>query len=400
MRVLTVLGTRPEAVKLAPVLHALAAAPGVTSRLCSTGQHRELLAPALACFGLRPDHDLALMRAGQGLDALLARAVEGVGAVIAAERPDWVVVQGDTTTTLAAALAAFHAGVAVAHVEAGLRTRDLAAPWPEEGNRQLVARLARRHFAPTAGAAANLRAEGIPASAIEVTGNTVIDALRWLEARLDADQALGEALAARLPFPAPGRRLILATGHRREPLGGGLARVCAALRMVAAREDVEIVFLVHRNPAVGETARTLLGGLPRVHLLEPQDPLAFLHLLRRADLVVTDSGGVLEEAAGVGRPVLVTREATERPEAVACGLARVVGTRTGALVAAIDRLLDDPAARAEMAAARNPFGDGRAAQRIVARLRGLPAGALPPASQMRPVRVRRSGRVAASAAAG
>ncbi|MFN7174762.1 MAG: non-hydrolyzing UDP-N-acetylglucosamine 2-epimerase, partial [Thermaurantiacus tibetensis] len=253
MRVLTVLGTRPEAVKLAPVLHALAAAPGVTSRLCSTGQHRELLAPALACFGLRPDHDLALMRAGQGLDTLLARAVEGVGAVIAAERPDWVVVQGDTTTTLAAALAAFHAGVAVAHVEAGLRTRDLAAPWPEEGNRQLVARLARRHFAPTAGAAANLRAEGIPASAIEVTGNTVIDALRWLEARLDADQALGEALAARLPFPAPGRRLILATGHRRESLRSGLARVCAALRMVAAREDVEIVFLVHRNPAVGET---------------------------------------------------------------------------------------------------------------------------------------------------
>ncbi len=376
MRVLTVFGTRPEAVKLAPVAAALAAAPGITSILCATGQHRAMLDQVMAIFGLVPRHDLAVMRHDQGLSDVTAAVIAGVAAVIAKERPHWVIVQGDTTTTLAAALAAFHAGVPVAHVEAGLRTGDVGAPFPEEMQRRLVTRLATLHFPPTAAAAANLRAEGVAEAAMRVTGNTVIDALHALRARLDSDPALARALDARFAPLATGRRLVLATAHRREGLRGGLRRTCAALRLAAGRGDVEIVLPVHPNPAVRATVRDMLAGVPHVHLLEPLDPLAFLHLLRRAHLVVTDSGGVVEEAAALGRPVLITRETTERREAVAAGGARLVGTATGAILAAIETLLEDGAAWAAMVRAPNPFGDGRAAARIVARLR---AGAAAPA---------------------
>lgn len=372
LRVLSVFGTRPEAVKLAPVIKALEAAPGVTSILCATGQHRAMLDQATAIFALKPRHDLAVMRHDQSLADVTCAVLAGVSAVISAEQPDWVVVQGDTTTTLAAALAAFQAGVPVAHVEAGLRTGDIAAPWPEEMNRRLVTRLATLHFPPTPRAAANLRAEGVAAAAMLVTGNTGIDAVHALCARLDSEPALAPALDARLPFLAGGRRLLVATLHRREALRGGLRRICAALRLAAGRGDLEIALPVHPNPAVAATVRALLAGVPHVHLLDPLDPLAFVQLLRRAHLVVTDSGGVVEEAAALGRPTLIARETTERIEAVEAGVARLVGTGTGAILAAIDQLVADEAAWAAMARAPNPFGDGCAAGRIVERLRTGP----------------------------
>ncbi|WP_448581186.1 non-hydrolyzing UDP-N-acetylglucosamine 2-epimerase [Thermaurantiacus sp.] len=377
MRVLTVLGTRPEAIKLAPVVRALEAAPGITSILCATGQHREMLDQALTCFALKPQYNLAIMRHDQTLSEATAAILDGVSAVLAAERPDWVLVQGDTTTTLAAALAAFHARVPVAHVEAGLRTGDTCTPWPEEMNRRLVTRLATLHFPPTAVAAAHLRAEGVAETAILVTGNTVIDALHALRARLDSDPVLGCALDARFGFLASSRRLLLATAHRRESLGGGLMRLCTALRLAAGRGDLEIAVPVHPNPAIAQTVHAMLAGVPHVHLLAPLDPLAFVHLLRRAHLVVTDSGGVVEEAAALGRPVLITREKTERSEAVKAGGARLVGTATGAILTAIERLLADEAAWAAMVRAPNPFGDGHAAARIVARLRSAEVPALP-----------------------
>ena len=369
MRVLTVFGTRPEAIKLAPVAWALAAAPGLTSILCATGQHRAMLDQVLAIFALKPRHDLAVMCHDQSLSQVTCAVLEGVSAVLAAERPDWVIVQGDTTTSFAAALAAFQAGVPVAHVEAGLRTGDTASPWPEEMNRRLVTRLASLHFPPTATAAANLRAEAVPEHSIHITGNTVIDAIHALRARLEADPALGRALDSRFAFLDTGRRLVLATGHRREALRGGLRRMCTAIRLAAGRGDIEVALPVHPNPAVAATVRAMLAGVPHVHLLDPLDPLAFVQLLRRAHLVVTDSGGVVEEAVALGRPVLITRETTERAEAVEAGGARLVGTGTGAILAAIECLLDDERAWTAMARAPNPFGDGHAAARIVEKLR-------------------------------
>lgn len=361
--VLVILGTRPEAIKLAPVVAALRAAPRLTPRVCVTGQHREMLDQMLRVFAITPDHDLAVMRPAQDLADVTARVLLGLRDVLAAERPAAVLVQGDTTTTLAAALAAFYQHAPVGHVEAGLRTGRRDQPFPEEMNRRLVAQLATWHYAPTAPAADRLRREGIAAAQILVTGNTVVDAL--------------QAMAARpLPLPPPfdaaalaGRRLVLVTAHRRESFGAGLANLCAALRALVERyPDLLVVYPVHRNPAVEEPVRTALAGHPRLRPTPPLDYLGFLALLRRAHLVITDSGGVQEEAPSFGVPVLVTRAATERGEAIAAGTARLVGSDRDAIVAAASALLDDPAAHAAMRAAANPFGDGQAAARIVAHL--------------------------------
>jgi UDP-N-acetylglucosamine 2-epimerase len=361
--VLVVLGTRPEAIKLAPVVAALRAAPRLTPRVCVSGQHREMLDQMLRVFAIVPDRDLAVMRPAQDLSDVTARVLLGLRDALAAERPAAVLVQGDTTTAMAAALAAFYAGAPVGHVEAGLRTGRLDQPFPEEMNRRLVGQLATWHYAPTAQAAENLRREGVAPAQILVTGNTVVDALQTIAAQpLPLPPPLDDAALA-------GRRLVLVTGHRRESFGAGLAGLCAALRALADRyPDVLVVYPVHLNPAVDGPVRAALGGHPRVRLTPPLDYLGFLALLRRAHLAITDSGGVQEEAPSFGVPVLVTRTATERGEALTAGTARLVGTDCDTVVAAASALLDDPAAHAAMRAAGNPFGDGRAAARIVAHL--------------------------------
>lgn len=368
MHVLTVLGTRPEAIKLAPVVRAFGQRSDVRHTLCVTGQHRQMLDQMLAAFHLTPDHDLAVMRRGQDPAHVTMAVLGGLGTVIEAERPDWIVVQGDTATAFAASLAAFYRKVKVAHVEAGLRTGNIYSPWPEEMNRKLTGQIATLHFPPTDAAAANLAREGVPPERILVTGNTVIDALHAIAARLDETAALREQLDAGFAWRDPGKRLILVTGHRRENCEGGLERVCRALAAIGRRGDVQIVCPVHPNPAVQRTVRSVLRGSPSVHLIEPLDYLPFVHLMRQASIIVTDSGGIQEEAAGLGKPVLVTRDTTERPEAVAAGAARLVGTDEAALMDAAAALLDDPAAYDAMARAANPFGDGRAANRIVTRM--------------------------------
>jgi UDP-N-acetylglucosamine 2-epimerase len=369
-RVLTVFGTRPEAIKLAPVVKALQARADIVHAVCVTAQHRHMLDQVLDTFELTPDFDLDLMTPGQDLAGLTAGALAALGPVIDRFRPDWIVVQGDTNTTLAAALAGYYRRVDVAHVEAGLRTGDLDSPWPEEGNRRLVGGLARVHFAPTGQCRDNLLNEGVDPGAVVVTGNTVIDALQWVSRELDHRPDLRRELDRRFDFLDPERRLILVTGHRRENFEGGLDQVCRAIERVAARPDVQVVFPVHLNPAVQATVRARLAGLDNVRLIEPQSYRPFVWLMRRAHLIVTDSGGIQEEAPSLGRPVLITRDTTERPEAVHAGAARLVGPCEAALVTAVDRLLDQPEAWNAMAKARNPFGDGRAAERIAARLAG------------------------------
>jgi len=368
LRFLTIFGTRPEAIKLAPVVLAFAGAPEATHSLCVTGQHRQMLDQVLKIFDLTPDHDLAIMKPGQDLTHVTTAVLEGLGAVLDQARPDWVIVQGDTTTAFAASLAAFYRKIRVAHVEAGLRTGNIYSPWPEEMNRKLTGQIASLHFPPTEAAAQNLRREGAPEARMLVTGNTVIDALQWVAAKLDSDPALSAGFAQDFAWLDPTRRLILVTGHRRENFDGGLARVCQALARLAARGDVQIVYPVHLNPQVQATAQAVLKASPAVHLIAPQDYLPFVYLMRRAHLIVTDSGGIQEEAPGLGKPVLVTRDTTERPEAITAGTARLVGTEEDALVAAATELLDDQAAYAAMARAKNPFGDGTAARRIVSRL--------------------------------
>jgi UDP-N-acetylglucosamine 2-epimerase len=368
MKILSVFGTRPEAIKLAPVVLACAADPTIAHRTCITGQHREMLDPILDLFGIVPEHDLAIMRPGQTLDHIVAATLHGVGALIADWRPDWVIVQGDTSSAFAAGLAAFHAKVPVAHVEAGLRTGNLMSPWPEEANRRLLGQLATLHFPPTPRAADNLRSEGVSEAKLLMTGNTVIDALQLAVKRIDADPVRAAALANDLPSFDPAKRLILVTGHRRENLDGGLAAMCEALKATAQRGDVEIVYPVHLNPKVQATARAILGNHPAVHLLGPRDYPAFVQLMRQAYLIVTDSGGIQEEATALGIPVLVARDTTERPEAIEAGTARLVPPTAANLTSAIAALLDNPASHAQMAQAASPFGDGRACARIVAHL--------------------------------
>jgi UDP-N-acetylglucosamine 2-epimerase (non-hydrolysing) len=354
-RILAVVGTRPEAIKMAPVIRALQSAPWAEVRVLATAQHRQMLDQVLEAFAIVPDIDLDIMAPDQTLPELTARLLTRLDAVFAGERPDAVLIQGDTTTVMTAALAAFYRRIAVGHVEAGLRTGDLRNPFPEEMNRIVAGRLSRWHFAPTIGARDNLLREGFDPSSVHVTGNTVIDAL------LDVVQR-----DVPLPFDLPAdRRMLLVTAHRRENFGAPFREVCEAVRELADRHaDVHVVYPVHPNPNVSGPAHEILSGHERITLCPPLDYLPFVAAMKRAHLVLTDSGGVQEEAPALGKPVLVMRQETERPEAVEAGVVRLVGPVRTAIVAEASRLLDDPQAYAAMAKGVSPYGDGHAAARI------------------------------------
>lgn len=367
-RILTVFGTRPEAIKMAPVARALAADERFEARICVTAQHRQMLDQVLDIFGLQPDIDLNLMQPGQDLFDLTSRVLLGMREVLRQEQPDIVLVHGDTTTCFAAGLATFYEGIELGHVEAGLRTGNLRAPFPEEANRSLVGRLADYHFAPTEVAAEHLRAEGVDESRIWITGNTVIDALMWVRERLPRygdsiwREAVGEAVWQGLQRA---EKTILITGHRRENFGQGFIELCAAIRTLAeSHPDWLMVYPVHLNPNVSEPVHRTLAGLSNVQLISPLDYLPFVWLMDRADLILTDSGGIQEEGPSLGKPVLVMREVTERPEAVAAGTVRLVGTASQTIIEAVQELLTDEQAYRAMASASNPYGDGRAASRI------------------------------------
>ncbi|MDB0573797.1 UDP-N-acetylglucosamine 2-epimerase (non-hydrolyzing) [Ralstonia solanacearum] len=369
-KILTVFGTRPEAIKMAPLVQALQAEEGIVSSVCVSAQHREMLDQVLQLFDIAPEFDLNVMRAGQTLSDVTSAVLAGINGVLDAYAPDAVLVHGDTTTTLAASLAAFYRRIPVGHVEAGLRTGNVWSPWPEELNRRVTDAIAAWHFAPTAESRQNLLDEGIEPERVTLTGNTVIDALLAVKYRLDSDPALTAEIAAAYPFLHPGRRMILVTGHRRENFGEPFERFCVALRLLAARHpDLQIVYPVHLNPNVQQPVRAILSGHDNVHLIGPQDYLPFVYLMDRAYLIVTDSGGIQEEAPALGKPVLVTRDTTERPEAIASGTARLVGTDTARIVREAETLLDDSAAYLRMAHAHNPYGDGQACRRIVEALK-------------------------------
>jgi UDP-N-acetylglucosamine 2-epimerase (non-hydrolysing) len=375
MKVSIVFGTRPEAIKLCPVVLAMKRNPAFDCNVCVTGQHREMLRQVLDVFGVEPDADLALMKPNQTLADLTSRAIASLDRYLDREKPDAVMVQGDTTTVLCASLAAFYRHIPVAHVEAGLRTWDLDSPWPEEGNRQLASRLTRWHFAPTESNRRNLLRDGIDGARIFVTGNTVIDAL-----------LLARAMASRNPPPVPGLpddgrnfpgrgRMVLITGHRRENFGEGFDNICRSIRLLAERHpDVQFVYPVHLNPNVREPVFRILGEAApdNIHLIAPQCYLSFVSLMDRATLLLTDSGGVQEEAPSLGKPVLVMRDTTERPEAVEAGTAKLVGTKTDDIVSAVSELLADEDVYARMAHAVNPYGDGHAVERILSVLENTP----------------------------
>ncbi len=362
-KVLIVFGTRPEAIKLFPVVAALAQQPGLVVRTCVTAQHRGLLDQVLAIAGLTPDIDLDLMEPGQSLDRLTARLLTGLGDVMDAEKPDRVIVQGDTATAMVGALAAYYRKVPVSHVEAGLRSGDIWQPWPEEVNRRIVAPIADQHFAPTETAADALKRENIDPATIHVTGNTVIDALLATRARIAEKPGLASDLddiAGRFA----GKRIILVTTHRRENFGDGMANIAHALGRIAERPDVAILFPVHPNPNVVSVMDAQLGNRTNIARVDPLDYPHFVRALGLCHLALTDSGGVQEEAPALGKPVLVMRETTERPEGVAAGTAKLVGTDADRIVREVSALLDDDAAYSAMSRAHNPFGDGRSSARI------------------------------------
>jgi len=367
MRILFVFGTRPEAIKLSPLIHYLRAQPEhFQVKVCVTAQHRGMLDQVLQAFGITPEIDLDLMQPGQTLSGLTARILLAIEPVLTEDRPDLVIVQGDTTTTLAGALAAFYHHIDVAHVEAGLRTGDLQQPFPEELNRVLTTRITSWHFAPTDGAAGALLGEGVARERIFVTGNTGIDAVLYVRDALDR----GDLQAAPWPWIDGGKQLILVTSHRRENFGPGFERAMHALLKLASRGDVQIVYPVHRNPHVQGPAHQILAGMKNVVLLEPLPYVPFVDLMRRSKLIITDSGGIQEEAPSLGKPVLVLREKTERPEAVQAGTVKLVGTDERLIVAEATRLLDDEAEYTRMTRVHNPYGDGHACQRIAAALAG------------------------------
>ena len=368
-KILIVFGTRPEAIKMAPVVQALAADPAIDARVCVTAQHRQMLDQVLELFSIRPEYDLDIMRPGQGLYDITSNVLLELRPVLDAFRPEVVLVHGDTTTTLAASLAAYYQQIAVGHVEAGLRTGNIYSPWPEEVNRKVTGAVATLHFAPTEKAAATLRAEGVPNDRIWVTGNTVIDSLQHAVELIRTQPERERELAERFNLD-PAKRMILVTGHRRESFGDGFERICIALARLAQRQDVEIVYPVHLNPNVKGPVEANLGNLANVHLLAPQDYLPFVYLMDRSTIIITDSGGVQEEAPSLGKPVLVMRDTTERPEAVEAGTVRLVGTDVEAILSEASLLLDDAEAYAAMSRAHNPYGDGKAAGRILQALRG------------------------------
>ncbi|TNE84244.1 MAG: UDP-N-acetylglucosamine 2-epimerase (non-hydrolyzing) [Deltaproteobacteria bacterium] len=368
MKVLTVFGTRPEAIKMAPLVKALDADDRFDSRVCVTAQHRGMLDQVLAQFAIEPHHDLGIMKPGQDLYDVTSRVLLGMRDVLKAEAPDAVLVHGDTTTTLAGTLAAFYAQIPVGHVEAGLRTGNLMSPWPEEANRVLADRICHWHFAPTQRSANALLAEGCDPARVVVTGNTVIDALLWMRDRLPSLPAteVDEPLAPVADLLASDARIVLVTGHRRESFGGGFLRICQALATLAERfPDVQFIYPVHLNPNVQKPVNEHLSGVANIRLVDPLGYAPFVRLMDRADIILTDSGGIQEEAPALGKPVLVMRDTTERPEGVEAGTVKLVGTVVEAIVGETTRLLTDPTAYAAMADAHNPYGDGHASQRIL-----------------------------------
>lgn len=364
MRVLAVFGTRPEAIKMAPVVKALEVDPYFETKVCVTAQHRQMLDQVLDLFDIRPDFDLNLMKPGQDLSDITSNVLHCMRHVYQTWKPDIILVHGDTTTTLAASLSAYYARIKVGHVEAGLRTNNKYAPWPEEMNRRLTGAITDIHFAPTQRACSNLLTEGVDETTVHITGNTVIDALLDVVERLRSDKKLKARFEAKFSFIDPNKRLILVTGHRRENFGTGFEHICHALAQLAQRGDVEIVYPVHLNPNVQEPVRRILSAVSGVHLIEPLDYLPFVYLMDRCTLMITDSGGVQEEAPSLGKPVLVMRDTTERPEGVDAGTVKLVGTNTDSIVIAANTLLDNVSAYEAMAKAHNPYGEGQAADRI------------------------------------
>ncbi|ERI50946.1 UDP-N-acetylglucosamine 2-epimerase [Pseudomonas sp. EGD-AK9] len=360
---------------MAPLVLALQADPRFDAKVCVTGQHRQMLDQVLSLFELKPDYDLEVMQSGQDLTDITVAILCGMKEVFANYKPDVVLVHGDTSTTFAASLAAYYQQIPVAHIEAGLRTGNIYSPWPEEGNRKLTGVLASIHFAPTDAARLNLLKEGIDAASIVVTGNTVVDALLQVVGCLDQDVSLQQALSQQFSYLDPRRRLVLVTGHRRESFGDGFERICQALAVTAkAFPDVDIVYPVHLNPNVREPVNRLLSGIDNIHLIEPLDYLPFVYLMSRSYLILTDSGGIQEEAPSLGKPVLVMRDVTERPEALAAGTVRLVGADTSAIVSNLRTLLTDKAAYQSMAYAHNPYGDGEACARIIDSLSAMVKG--------------------------
>jgi UDP-N-acetylglucosamine 2-epimerase (non-hydrolysing) len=376
-RIMLVFGTRPEAIKMAPLVHRLNAEPdSFDVCVCVTAQHRQMLDQVLKVFEIVPDIDLNVMKPGQDLFDVTANVLLGMKGVFGDSKPDAVLVHGDTTTTLATAMAGFYAGVPVGHVEAGLRTHDLYAPFPEEFNRQVASKITRWHFAPTELSRANLIAERVDHASISVTGNTVIDALHWVLNRIEADGErsahLAQSISQLLPFNWQSDRFLLVTGHRRENFGDGFIQICEALRELASRFDsVHFVYPVHLNPNVQKPVRTILAGLSNVHVIEPLDYEPFVYLLKHSYLVLTDSGGIQEEAPSLGKPVLVMRDVTERPEAVDAGTVELVGASMVRIVAGVTRLLKDDSHYLKMSRAHNPYGDGKACDRILDVLRNI-----------------------------
>jgi UDP-N-acetylglucosamine 2-epimerase (non-hydrolysing) len=365
-KVLVVFGTRPEAIKMAPLVHQLRGSKEVSCKVCVTAQHREMLDQVLKLFEIKPDYDLNLMKEGQNLYDLTSRILLGIKTILEEFDPSIVLVHGDTTTTFSTSLACYYQKINVGHVEAGLRTGNLYSPWPEEANRKLTGSLASHHFCPTIQSKENLLRESVPKESIYVTGNTVIDALFWIIEKLDRDISLKSELDKMFEFLSQGKRLILVTGHRRESFGKGFENICTALRRIAEHhENCEIVYPVHLNPNVQEPVNRILKGHSRIHLTSPLDYLPFVYLMRRATLIITDSGGVQEEAPSLGKPVLVMRDNTERPEAVEAGVVRMVGTCQERIFSEAHLLLSDSEQYKSMSRSHNPYGDGKACQRII-----------------------------------
>ena len=365
MKVLTVFGTRPEAIKMAPVIRRLEETDGIESTVCVTAQHRHMLDQVIELFGITPDYDLNVMRDGQGLVHITTTVLQGLSTVLDRCKPDMVLVHGDTSTTFAATLASFYHKVPIGHVEAGLRTGDLYAPWPEEANRKLTDAISNLYFAPTTRSEQNLLNEGVSASKIYVTGNTVVDALLSVVNGPLTNLALCQQIMRRFEGINFSRKIILVTGHRRENFGSGFEKICNAISCLADRDDVEVVYPVHLNPNVREPVYRILANRPNIHLIEPLEYLDFVFLMSRSHCVLTDSGGIQEEAPSLGKPVFVMRDVTERPEAVEAGTVRLVGTDADRIVREISSVVASPSAYSAMSRAHNPYGDGRASERIV-----------------------------------
>ena len=366
LKVLSVFGTRPEAIKMAPVVDRLKNDPRFDSKVCVTAQHREMLDQVLSLFEIKPDYDLNIMKPGQDLTDVTTAILLGLRPVLEEYKPDYVLVHGDTATTLATTLASYYQQIKVGHVEAGLRTNNIYSPWPEEGNRKLTGALANLHFAPTQISLENLLTESIAKESIIVTGNTVIDALLMVQDKLESDNALSENLFSKFDFIDVNRRMVLITGHRRESFGGGFERICQAISILAKSfPNVDFVYPVHLNPNVREPVNRLLVDKSNVHLIEPQDYLPFVFLMTKANIILTDSGGIQEEAPSLGKPVLVMRDTTERPEAISAGTVKLVGTNVDKIIDEVTILLTEQDAYEKMSFAHNPYGDGHATLRIL-----------------------------------